>query len=321
MDENSTPKKSSLKLILSFILAGLTLIIISGLIGFFLAKKQTNVQLINQLTPTPYVSPTSVQTITIDETENWKTYTDPGDQFSFNYPPNYTLENDGNIYLNRNITWRFSNISSLDCRGDCPIIESKENSVLGGKFANKLSGYIGSIGGNIPQRYITYEVPLTNDYFIFSIQALPYISGGKKSANNDPQPIQTNDLVIFDRILSTFKFLNQNQEIGYIEGSLSYPSEGIPNLKICAEDINNSEKKICTEKNIEDKKYTYGKGYILEVPPGKYYVYVSSNRKVYYSEFVTCGLNANCPSHKPITIEVVSGQTVTNIDPQDWYSP
>ncbi|MFH0979673.1 MAG: hypothetical protein V1803_01865 [Candidatus Roizmanbacteria bacterium] len=59
--------KFSFKLIFIFILSGLTLIIISGLIGYLLGKKQISVQSINQLTPTPFVSPTSTQIISTNE--------------------------------------------------------------------------------------------------------------------------------------------------------------------------------------------------------------------------------------------------------------
>lgn len=125
-----------------------------------------------------------------------------------------------------------------------------------------------------------------------------------------------------------------NKQFGFIEGALGYPSEGIPPLEICAENIT-TQQKFCTQKNIEDKKYTYGKGYKLEVPPGNYYVYATGEGsfgdpvtgkiinappyKAYYSEFVTCGFSVNCPSHQPIIVTVTSGQTTDNIDPQDWY--
>ncbi len=114
-------------------------------------------------------------------------------------------------------------------------------------------------------------------------------------------------------------------QTGTIEGSLSFPSEGIPaDLKVCAETLLGVQFE-CTSTHIQDSKYTYGSGYKLELPPGKYYVYAqapsfNSNYKAYYSEFVTCGLSINCPSHKPIEVEVTSGATLTGIDPQDWYN-
>ncbi len=41
--------------------------------------------------------------------------------------------------------------------------------------------------------------------------------------------------------------------------------------------------------------------------------------RAYYSDFVTCGLNVNCPSHQPIAVEALAGKTVT-ADPHDWYN-
>lgn len=109
---------------------------------------------------------------------------------------------------------------------------------------------------------------------------------------------------------------------GTIEGSLSFPSEGIPeNLEVCAENQDTKEV-YCTDEHIQDSKYTYGIGYTLNVPAGIYLVYAldpSGDYKAYYSEFVTCGLSVNCPSHEPIPVEVKAGETTSDVDPQDWY--
>ncbi len=109
---------------------------------------------------------------------------------------------------------------------------------------------------------------------------------------------------------------------GIIEGSLSYPSEKIPeNMRICAENIK-TNKKYCSDEHIDNSKYTYGKGYALIVPPGEYYVFTKVENidcYAYYSEFVTCGLTVDCSSHKPIKVSVNEGKIVTGIDPIDWY--
>lgn len=110
---------------------------------------------------------------------------------------------------------------------------------------------------------------------------------------------------------------------GTIEGSLSYPSESIPeDMKVCAEDIVTT-KQYCTDTQIPDQKYTYGEGYKIEVPASSYYVFATTkimgDYKAYYSEFVTCGLSVDCLSHQPIKVTVEAGQTTSNIDPQDWY--
>jgi hypothetical protein len=118
---------------------------------------------------------------------------------------------------------------------------------------------------------------------------------------------------------------------GVIEGSLSYPSEFIPpDMTICAENL--ATKKIySTSQHLKAKKYTYKVGYKLEVPPGDYQVYAylpdpakygagyPKDYRAYYSEFVKCGMSVDCPSHAPITVKVTGGETVSGIDPMDWY--
>lgn len=109
---------------------------------------------------------------------------------------------------------------------------------------------------------------------------------------------------------------------GSITGSLSFPSEGIPDMEVCAED-SMTAKTYCTDELLEDAQYQNGMGYRLDVPAGQYTVYAklpNDSYKSYYSEFVTCGLNANCPSHKPITVKVTAGNTTSKVDPQDWYN-
>lgn len=128
----------------------------------------------------------------------------------------------------------------------------------------------------------------------------------KESEINEPTP--TNSVVDEDEV----------EETGYIEGSTSYPSEFLPDQTVCADNLDTNET-ICTE-TVEDEKYTYGKGYLLEVPAGTYNVYAKyEGQKIYYNEFVTCGLNINCPSHDPIDVVVEAGATATDVDPQDWY--
>lgn len=112
--------------------------------------------------------------------------------------------------------------------------------------------------------------------------------------------------------------------LGSIEGSLSYPSEAFPpNLTVCAETTEGVLVK-CTGNLIKDAKYTYGTGYRLQLTEGSYYVYayvpgLNNNYHAYYNDFVVCGLSVDCPSHQKIVVGVQKGQTLTGIDPQDWY--
>ena len=118
---------------------------------------------------------------------------------------------------------------------------------------------------------------------------------------------------------------------GVIEGSLSYPSDFIPpDMTIVAE--NPATKKIySTREHLNSKKYQYLVGYKLAVPPGDYHVYAQlpdpakygadfpRDYRAYYSEFVKCGQTADCKSHAPIVVKVTGGETISGIDPQDWY--
>ncbi|MCC6643178.1 S-layer homology domain-containing protein [Candidatus Peregrinibacteria bacterium] len=108
---------------------------------------------------------------------------------------------------------------------------------------------------------------------------------------------------------------------GYLEGSLSYPSIGVPvNMIICA-DKTEEVVTYCTYNHIVSDKYLYGVGYRLAVPAGHYKVYAYVDT-LYgsYSEFVTCGMDAShCTSHEPVEVKVEVGKTVKDIDTADWY--
>ncbi|MDA1079518.1 MAG: hypothetical protein O2840_02405 [bacterium] len=112
------------------------------------------------------------------------------------------------------------------------------------------------------------------------------------------------------------------KKLGTLEGSLSFPSSGIPDtLEVCAENTASLEE-ICSGEILKGDDYAYGFGYKLEVPPGEYTVYArlpNDPYRAYYSDFVICGSTADCPSHKPVVISVEANITYANVDPQDWY--
>lgn len=124
--------------------------------------------------------------------------------------------------------------------------------------------------------------------------------------------------------------VSKNNSKAYITGSLGYPSSISPFQMVCAENISSGQKTCTSEADLTykvspsgDKSYD---SYKLMVDPGQYRVYAfipgksGSAPTAYYSEFVTCGLSANCPSHKPIPVTALAGQTVTGINPTDWYA-
>ncbi len=122
------------------------------------------------------------------------------------------------------------------------------------------------------------------------------------------------------------------QATGVITGELSYPSDEIPKeIHICAENVGSAEI-TCTNDHIVGSGDNGRTTYRLEVAPGDYRVFAilpegaefkpssGLDYRAYYSEFVTCGAQASCPSHEPITVTVNAGETVSDIGPNDWYA-
>ncbi|MFH2040803.1 MAG: NBR1-Ig-like domain-containing protein [Chloroflexota bacterium] len=107
------------------------------------------------------------------------------------------------------------------------------------------------------------------------------------------------------------------ENYGTISGKLSFPSEQIPPLRIVAFDIySNAYYSVDTTTN----QQTYA---ISNLPPGYYKVvaFVKDGELAGgYSEYVKCGFNNECP-HDLVVVYITPGQTVSNIDPGDWYAP
>jgi hypothetical protein len=132
-------------------------------------------------------------------------------------------------------------------------------------------------------------------------------------------------------LLSPHPGLAAAPQPGVIEGSLSYPSDFIPpDMTIVAENL--ATKKIySTNKQVKARNYQYQVGYKLAVPPGDYHVYAflpdparygagfPPDYRAYYSDFVKCGMSIDCKSHAPIVVQVKSGETISGVNPQDWY--
>lgn len=104
---------------------------------------------------------------------------------------------------------------------------------------------------------------------------------------------------------------------GSITGSLSYLSEVIPPLRIFAYEVG-TENYYYVD-TLQDQR-TYQ---IENLPVGYYYVVaytLSGNEAGGYTEAVLCGLGSDCTDHSLIEFPVNTGQTVTEVDPGDWYA-
>jgi hypothetical protein len=112
--------------------------------------------------------------------------------------------------------------------------------------------------------------------------------------------------------------------LGMISGQLAYPSEFLPPQRVVAFDVEDLDNYFVTE-------VQSGSAFSLEVHSGTYYVlaYVINPSQAgtppdyyaAYSQAVLCGLQAGCDDHSLVPVEVQSGESVTDINPIDWYLP
>lgn len=107
---------------------------------------------------------------------------------------------------------------------------------------------------------------------------------------------------------------------GHVSGYLIYPSEFIPEeMGVCAQDTSSPLLITCVKQS-KNTKFKTGVGYDMDLAPGTYYIYSSlGDQKAFYTEFVTCGLQASCKSHTKIPVVVTAGSVQDNILPHDWY--
>lgn len=115
---------------------------------------------------------------------------------------------------------------------------------------------------------------------------------------------------------------------GGINGSLSYPSEFIPPLRVVAFRLENGQPSgefnfILTSENQSSYQ-------INGLEQGQYWVVaytipadggIPQGLAGGYSLAVPCGLSVECTDHSLIAVEVLAGQLTGGIDPADWYAP
>lgn len=115
---------------------------------------------------------------------------------------------------------------------------------------------------------------------------------------------------------------------GRIEGTTGYPSEFNPSQRVCAQTVQDQTREFCVVTS--EQTSTDSPTFSIAVPPGTYYVYATlrnpddlgleENLTAYWTEYVPCGLHVGCKNHEKIAVTVTPGETVTNIQPHDWYA-
>ncbi len=105
---------------------------------------------------------------------------------------------------------------------------------------------------------------------------------------------------------------------GNIAGNLSYPSEGIPPLRVVAfrTDVN--------QYFYVDTLQNQSTFQIDNLPAGTYHVVaytMGGELSGGYTQSVICGLTVDCSDHTLIDVFVADGQVSGGVNPADWYAP
>jgi hypothetical protein len=103
--------------------------------------------------------------------------------------------------------------------------------------------------------------------------------------------------------------------LGTVTGRICFPSERIPAMTAYFQNTNTNQ---VIEMAVGENQPSYS----IDLPPGEYIAYVWMPDFVMgglYSEFVLCGLGADCTDHTPVPFQVESGRATNGIDLCDWY--
>lgn len=111
---------------------------------------------------------------------------------------------------------------------------------------------------------------------------------------------------------------------GVITGSLTYPSEAIPDdIVIHAYNLE-TRQDFFVRDHIGGEEYQYGVGFKINVPPGRYHVYgvrtSDPGQRAYYNEFVKCGMKTECSDRSNIEVTVEAGEEAKGVVVGDWYN-
>jgi hypothetical protein len=137
---------------------------------------------------------------------SWLVYTNPTYNFSLNHPADYAevAQNDDWVEIGPRLVVRVSTTDPTDLRGDGPIFETKEDVSYLRYPAKRYTGYIGAVGGYIPQQYRMYVFHENGVYVIVTLYAL-----GLHATDGDLSqvvPMKPGDDALIDLVAASVEF-------------------------------------------------------------------------------------------------------------------
>ncbi|MDX2136870.1 MAG: hypothetical protein SF123_02155 [Chloroflexota bacterium] len=128
--------------------------------------------------------------------------------YSFRYPVTSGIEvsNEGEIvWIDAQIMISVSAANPEQAQGSGTVIETAESTSINGIAARRLTGSIGSIGGNTPQHYQSIVIARNNRYYVLTAYELrrDVVLPVDRTLEPIPLPVQS----VFDTIVATFTFI------------------------------------------------------------------------------------------------------------------
>lgn len=120
--------------------------------------------------------------------------------YSLTYPGEYSIVavTDEFVEIGNKITVEVMSIDPTAPRGDGVVIESDADIQFSGYPAKSLTGYIGSVGGYMPQQFKQIIVERNGNYFVLTLYALGlHVTDGDVSQIAQLMP---EDVALFDEI-------------------------------------------------------------------------------------------------------------------------
>ena len=163
----------------------------------------------------PFASPAPLSMPTVEPTYHspaaWITYTNTYHHFSIDLPPEYLVPREDSSspsgYLGERILYLIGLQDPLTCRGDCPVVTRTDTNLsIGRQEAIRIEGYIGSIGGNIPQEYVSYVIHRNDSYYTFTLHALTVSEEVYIQDLSIIYPMKAENVVLFEQIMATLQF-------------------------------------------------------------------------------------------------------------------
>jgi hypothetical protein len=338
--------KDKLKLQRKKILIGigvfLGVLVIAGAVFGAYKFGQKQISPPTQPTPTPIIEATP----TPDPTADWETYTNTEYEYSIKYPQNVTVTTDAVQDL---VSFKFPEegkwVADLSIR-HYQNTESLDPQAFYQKSFNEGKLEAEKKNWAPPSEPLQSETVKINNLKGFQVrnsayeayQRTTYLGQGETVVaisfydENPNDPAQEEHLILFNLILSTFKFLpsvspcrGEENNMGKITGKLCYPSSYLPKGQIVAKNTNTGE--VCKQ-DYPGSFAGGGVNYTLELIAGKYILryeaYASTKdpelfSSGYYTICVTENKCKNTELRSVIPVEVISGQVTSGIDLCDFY--